>query len=108
MANLTLEEPALTTATHPSGETSTGGRAPRLMSGDDIGASIDIDGPPRDPPRDVAREVSAGEAHIHDVDQLAERSLLGGLVEHQVEVLQSGGRAGLERSRRDGVDAHAG
>ena len=62
-----------------------------------IEAAIDIQWFTRNPPRVGRGEKRAGEADVHDVDQLAERRALGSLVEGQVEVIEAGGRPRLER-----------
>ena len=53
------------------------------------------------------REERAGEADVHDVDELADRRALRGLVQQQVEILEPGGGARLERPGRDRVHADA-
>src|SRR3954451_23208927 len=97
MANLMLDEPAFRTAT----------QSPRLRSGDNICPSVDIDGTAGDPAGKWRRQIRAGEADIHDVDQLANRSLLRSLVQQQLEVLQARGRPGLQGAGRNGVHADA-
>src|SRR3954453_11693095 len=97
MANLMLDEPAFRTAT----------QSLRLRSGDDICPSIDIDGATRDPAGKWRRQIRAGEADIHDIDQLADRSLLRSLVQQQLEILQARGRPSLQGAWRNGVHADA-
>src|SRR4029453_1901359 len=91
-----LEEPALRTAMQP---------VVMPTSGDDVATAVDIDGAAGDAMGERRCEISAGPAHVHDVDQLAERRLLGGLVQQQLEVLQARGGARLERTGREGVNA---
>src|SRR5215203_2477756 len=73
-------------------------------SGDDVGAPVDIDGAARDTPREWRGEIGAGEADIHDVGQLAERRMRRRLDEQEIEVLEAGRGAGLQRAGRKGVD----
>ena len=70
-------------------------------------AAVDVQRLAGQPPRVRRREERAGEADVHDVDQFADRRALRGLVEQQVEVLEAGRGARLERPRRDGVHADA-
>ena len=66
-----------------------------------------VDRPAGDAMGERRGEVGAGIAHIHDVHQLAERRLARRLVQQQLEVLEAGRSARLERAGRDGVDADA-
>jgi immune inhibitor A len=72
-------------------------------SGHDVHAAVDVQRLARHPPCVRRREKRAGVAHVHDVDQLADRGALRGLVEEQVEILQAGCSPGLERPGRNGV-----
>src|SRR5262245_41970248 len=76
-------------------------------SGDDVDAAVDIERLARKPPRVRGGEVRAGEAHVHDVDQLANRRALRRFVEQQVEILEPGCGARLQRAGRDCVDANS-
>ena len=53
----------------------------------DVDATVDEERLACHPARVGRRKVSAGEADIHDVDQLADRRSLHCLVEHEVEIL---------------------
>src|SRR5580704_10556641 len=94
-----LDEPALSTATQPV--------MARCLSGDDIGAAVDIDGAAGDALGERRCQVGAGIAHVHDVDEFAQWRLLRRLVQQQLEILEARGRARLERAGRDGVHADA-
>src|SRR5580692_4389547 len=59
------------------------------ISGDDIGATVHIDGPACDATGECARKISTGKPDIHDVHELAERRFLRSLIEEQLEVLQA-------------------
>ena len=78
-----------------------------LRSGDEVGAAVDVDESACHAPRERRRQVDAGMADVHDVDQLSEGRLVRGLVEEQLEVLDARRRPCLQRTRRDGVDADA-
>jgi hypothetical protein len=73
----------------------------------DVRAAVDVDCSARHPPSERRREIGAGPADIHDVDEFAQRRLVGGVVEQQFEGLDARGGACLQRSGRDGVDANA-
>src|SRR4029077_11411529 len=94
-----LDEPALSTVTQPV--------MSRCLSGDYVGAAVDIDGAAGDAMGERRRQVGAGVPHVHDVDELAQWRLLRRLVQKQLEILEARGRASLERPGRDGVHANA-
>ena len=60
---------------------------------------------PGEPPGKRRRQERRRETDIVDVDQFADGRALDGLVQKKVEVLQTRGGPGLQRSRRDGVHA---
>src|SRR5262249_9712349 len=76
-------------------------------SGHDVHAAVDVDRAARDPTRVRCRKIRAGEADVGDVHQLAERRPLGRLVQEQLEILESRGGPGLERTGRNRVDPDA-
>ena len=98
IANLRLDDPALMTAILD-------------MDGDpsshNTGATVDINCVASKSLRKRRGEIGACPTNVHDIDQLAERRLARCFVQHQVEVLQAGSRAGLQRSGRNRVDANA-
>src|SRR5579871_992107 len=84
------------------------GTASRLSSsGDEVGAAVDIDEFAGHAPGEGRREIGAGIAYVHDVDELAKRRLVGSLVKHELEILQARRGPSLERARRDRVHPDA-
>src|SRR5215471_14041363 len=73
----------------------------------DVYATIDINRSARKPAGVRRGEVGAGETNVQDVDQLSDRRSLRGLVEQQIEVLETRSGAGLERPGRDRVHSYA-
>src|SRR5512135_1708639 len=71
----------------------------------DVDAAVDVHRLAGDAARVRRCEERDREANVHDVDQLADRRPLHGLVQQQVEVPEPRGGARLERARRDGVHA---
>src|SRR5512135_1069800 len=74
-------------------------------SGHDVDAAVDVHRLAGDAARVRRGEERDREADVHDVDQLADRRALHGLVQQQVEVPEPRGGARLERARRDRVHA---
>src|SRR5205814_997891 len=66
-------------------------------SGHDVHAAVHVQRLSGKAARIGRGEERAGEADVGDVHQLAERRALRGGIEHEIEVLQSRGRARLER-----------
>src|SRR4051812_17209981 len=95
MANFMLDEPAFRTAT----------QSYMVRSGDDIRPSVDINGTARDAAGKRRGQIRASEADIHDVDQLAHRRLLRGLVQQQLEILQPRQRPCLQGAGRNRMHA---
>ena len=73
-------------------------------SRDQIDPSVDIDRAAGDPPGKRRRQIRAGGADIHDVDEFSERGLLCGFVQQELEILQTGRGPRLERTRRNRVN----
>ena len=76
-------------------------------SGHDVNAPVHVNRRAGYAPRERRREIGAREADVHDIHQLAERRALHRFVEQQLEVLEPGRGARLERPRRDRVHANA-
>ena len=71
-----------------------------------IDPSIDIDRAAGDAPGERRREIGAGGADIHDIDQFAERRLVRRFVQQKLEIFQARRRAGLQRPRRNRMDPY--
>src|SRR5688500_7183875 len=100
-------QPYLTTNAASSSSVTSGEMLPiqRFMpspcaSAHDIQAAVDVERAAGDAARIGRREVGNGVADVGDVDQLAQRRALRSLVQQQVEILETGGGAGLERPGR--------
>ena len=90
-----LRMPALTSFRVSDRVTLSRKSADLQKSRDQIDPSVDIDCAAGDPLRQRRREIGAGEADVHDVDKLAYRRPLLGLVQQQLEILQPRSRARL-------------
>ena len=61
----------------------------RRNSRDEIDSAVNVDRAASNASCERRRQIRAGVADVHDVDQLPERRLVGGFVQHQLEILQA-------------------